>query len=116
MTSILPLQAGLAVGDLILAVNKDTLLGSTYDAVSTDNDLRKRDTRVLTVWKWIGNPKCHFVSEQIAFATLNARRFDYILGFVVAEENRGRRHVGGVQPAKRWRQHVDGPKERRRQT
>jgi len=34
MTSILPLQAGLAVGDLILAVNKDTLLGSTYDAVS----------------------------------------------------------------------------------
>lgn len=32
--SILPLQAGLAVGDLILAVNKDTLVGSTYDAVS----------------------------------------------------------------------------------
>lgn len=32
--SILPLQAGLTVGDLILAVNKDTLLGSTYDAVS----------------------------------------------------------------------------------
>lgn len=33
--SLLPLQAGLTVGDLILAVNKDTLLGSTYDAVST---------------------------------------------------------------------------------
>lgn len=33
--SILPLQAGLTVGDLILAVNKDTLLGSTYEAVST---------------------------------------------------------------------------------
>lgn len=32
--SILPLQAGLTVGDLILAVNKDTLLGSTFDAVS----------------------------------------------------------------------------------
>lgn len=32
--SILPLQAGLTVGDLILAVNKDTLVGSTYDAVS----------------------------------------------------------------------------------
>lgn len=35
MTSILPFQAGLVVGDLILAVNKDTLLGSTYDAVSS---------------------------------------------------------------------------------
>jgi len=36
--SILPLQAGLTVGDLILAVNKDTLLGSTYDAVSNNNN------------------------------------------------------------------------------
>lgn len=40
MTSIFPLQAGLAVGDLILAVNKDTLLGSTYDAVSTFNECK----------------------------------------------------------------------------
>lgn len=32
--SIIPLQAGLTVGDLLLAVNKDTLLGSTYDSVS----------------------------------------------------------------------------------
>jgi len=31
---LLPLQAGLTVGDLILAVNKDTLLGSTHEAVS----------------------------------------------------------------------------------
>ena len=28
------LQAGLIVGDMILAVNKDTLLGSDYDSVS----------------------------------------------------------------------------------
>jgi hypothetical protein len=27
------LQAGLIVGDMILAVNKDTLLGSDYDSV-----------------------------------------------------------------------------------
>lgn len=68
-----------------------------------------------TVWKTIGNSKRHFVSEQqITIAIFNARGFDYILGFVVAEENRRRRDVGGVQPAKRRRRrHSDGPKERR---
>jgi hypothetical protein len=32
--TLLMLQAGLIVGDMILAVNKDTLLGSDYDSVS----------------------------------------------------------------------------------
>lgn len=35
-------QAGLLVGDMILAVNKDTLLGSNYDAVRFDLDERRR--------------------------------------------------------------------------
>ena len=34
MILLLLLQAGLVVGDMILAVNKDTLLGSDYDSVS----------------------------------------------------------------------------------
>jgi hypothetical protein len=55
--SILPLQAGLTVGDLILAVNKDTLLGSNYDAVSNK----------------INKIKCLQNSIHIKFA--NRRRF-----------------------------------------
>jgi C-terminal processing protease CtpA/Prc len=39
-------QAGLTVGDLILAVNKDTLLGSTYDAASS---LLKKTEGVVTL-------------------------------------------------------------------
>ncbi|XP_060849301.1 multiple PDZ domain protein-like isoform X3 [Rhopalosiphum padi] len=39
-------QAGLTVGDLILSVNKDTLLGSTYDAASS---LLKKTEGVVTL-------------------------------------------------------------------
>ncbi|XP_025199580.1 multiple PDZ domain protein-like isoform X3 [Melanaphis sacchari] len=39
-------QAGLTVGDLILAVNKDTLLGSTYEAASS---LLKKTEGVVTL-------------------------------------------------------------------
>ncbi|XP_015372470.1 PREDICTED: multiple PDZ domain protein-like [Diuraphis noxia] len=39
-------QAGLTVGDLILAVNKDTLLGSTYDSASS---LLKKTEGVVTL-------------------------------------------------------------------
>lgn len=68
-------QAGLLVGDMILAVNMDCLLGSTYDDVSS--------------WMWFTERSVTNLPKTLCYSTK--------IGHTFAEESRGGGDADSVQ-------------------